>query len=415
MIKIGLFYTMEGTYMIQILTYKGNETALEGNGIKVNKIHDAESLDSFEINIISLQDRDMWVSVERGIGTINSINDLISLSLMVKNSDKTDIVILLPQNLRYAYNQQIGHTTYYCELKNMIDKYKAILSVIFPLAEYIKIVYENTITRIGKYEIPAAFYFNKSEMPVLTRSEKSKKETSIKADNLIASTLNFSTSEEIIAFLRQIGLLREKTKAPEWMEDIRMFDDDNQIRVIKENNAIIESANNNISKAMEIIDKNKRYKSILYTSGEELVDVVFEILEEMLGCDLSEFTDKKKEDFKFLLDGKVFIGEIKGVTPNVKKANVSQLDVHVQEYMDDNDELSENIVALLIMNHQRMKAVSEREPVHEEVIRLAERNGSLIVDTVALLKLFENYVLGRKSREECIGVLTGNTGLLVVE
>lgn len=400
--------------MIQILTYKGNETALEGNGIKVNKIHDAESLDSFEINIISLQDSEMWVSGKREIGTINSINDLKSLSLMVENSDKTNIVILLPQNLRYTYNRQKGSTTYYCELKNMIDKYKAILSVIFPLAEYVKIVYENTMTRVGKYEVPAAFYFNESEVPVLTRSEKSKKGTSIMVDNLVASTLNFSTSEEIIAFLRQIGLLREKTKAPEWMEDIRMFDDDNQIRVIKENNAIIESANNNISKAMEIIDKNKRYKSILYTSGEELVDVVFEILEEMLGCDLSEFTDKKKEDFKFLLDGKVFIGEIKGVTPNVKKANVSQLDVHVQEYMDDNDELSENIVALLIMNHQRMKAVSEREPVHEEVIRLAERNGSLIVDTVALLKLFENYVLGRKSREECIGVLTGNTGLLVV-
>ena len=400
--------------MIQILTYKGNETALEGNGIKVNKIHDAESLDSFEINIISLQDSEMWVSGKREIGTINSINDLKSLSLMVENSDKTNIVILLPQNLRYTYNRQKGSTTYYCELKNMIDKYKAILSVIFPLAEYVKIVYENTMTRVGKYEVPAAFYFNESEVPVLTRSEKSKKGTSIMVDNLVASTLNFSTSEEIIAFLRQIGLLREKTKAPEWMEDIRMFDDDNQIRVIKENNAIIESANNNISKAMEIIDKNKRYKSILYTSGEELVDVVFEILEEMLGCDLSEFTDKKKEDFKFLLDGKVFIGEIKGVTPNVKKANVSQLDVHVQEYMDDNDELSENIVALLIMNHQRMKAVSEREPVHEEVIRLAERNGSLIVDTVALLKLFENYVLGRNSREECIGVLTGNTGLLVV-
>ena len=401
--------------MIQILTYKGNETALGGNGIKVNKIHDAESLDSFEINIISLQDSEMWVSGKREIGTINSINDLKSLSLMVENSDKTNIVILLPQNLRYTYNRQKGSTTYYCELKNMIDKYKAILSVIFPLAKYVKIVYENTMTRVGKYEVPAAFYFNESKVPVLTRSEKSKKGTSIMVDNLVASTLNFSTSEEIIAFLRQIGLLREKTKAPEWMEDIRMFDDDNQMMVIKENNAIIESANNNISKAMEIIDKNKRYKSILYTSGEELVDVVFEILEEMLGCDLSEFTDKKKEDFKFLLDGKVFIGEIKGVTPNVKKANVSQLDVHVQEYMDDNDEPEENIVALLIMNHQRMKAVSEREPVHEEVIRLAERNGSLIVDTVALLKLFENYVLGRKSREECIGVLTGNTGLLVVE
>ncbi len=168
------------------------------------------------------------------------------------------------------------------------------------------------------------------------------------------------------------------------------------------------------SKAMEVIDKNNRYKSILYTTGDELVEVVFEILQEMLGCDLSEFTDKKKEDFKFTLGDKVFIGEIKGVTPNVKKANVSQLDVHVQEYMDENDEQAENIIALLIINHQRGKAISERERVHEEVIKLAERNGSLIVDTMVLLKLFEQYTLKEKSREECIELLENNTGLLEI-
>ena len=33
--------------MIQILTYKGNEDEFQGNEIKVNRIHDAESLDSF--------------------------------------------------------------------------------------------------------------------------------------------------------------------------------------------------------------------------------------------------------------------------------------------------------------------------------------------------------------------------------
>lgn len=155
-----------------------------------------------------------------------------------------------------------------------------------------------------------------------------------------------------------------------------------------------------------------RYKSVLYTSGDELVEVIFEILEKMLGCDLSEFTDKKKEDFKFMINDKVFIGEIKGVTPNVKKANVSQLDVHVQEHLDDNDEESKNIIALLIINHQRNKPISAREGVNNEVIKLAERNGSLIVETITLLKLFEQYLLGKKSRDECIDTLANTTGLL---
>ena len=400
--------------MIQVLTYKGNEEEFQGNGIKVNKIHDAESLDSFEINIISLQDSDMWVTSARGIGTINPINDLKSLSLMIRNSNKTSIVILLPQNIKYAYCLESGYKTRYCELKNMIEQYKAILSVIFPVAESLKIVYENTITRIEKYGISSAFYFNRCGVPVLTKSEKSNKETTIKVDNLILSTLDFSDFEEIISFLRYIGLLKEKTKSPEWMEEVKMFDDNSQLNIIKENNDMIKTAHENISKAMEVIDKNNRYKSILYTTGDELVEVVFEILQEMLGCDLSEFTDKKKEDFKFTLGDKVFIGEIKGVTPNVKKANVSQLDVHVQEYMDENDEQAENIIALLIINHQRGKAISERERVHEEVIKLAERNDSLIVDTMVLLKLFEQYTLKEKSREECIELLENNTGLLEI-
>lgn len=228
------------------------------------------------------------------------------------------------------------------------------------------------------------------------------------------SSLDINNSDEIYAFMRSIGLIHDKIEAPEWMEDVKMFDDNTQLHIIKENNDMIKTAQENISNAMEVIDKNNRYKSILYTTGDKLVEVVFEILQEMLGCDLSEFTDKKKEDFKFTLGDKVFIGEIKGVTPNVKKANVSQLDVHVQEYMDENDEQAENIIALLIINHQRGKAISERERVHEEVIKLAERNGSLIVDTMALLKLFEQYTLKEKSREECIELLENNTGLLEI-
>lgn len=401
--------------MIQVLTYKGNEKEFQGNEIKVNRIHDAESLDSFDVNIISLQDNNMWESQNTSIKTINSIADLKSLSSMIYNSKQTEIVILLPQNIRYRYNCRSNSRISYCELKNMIYTFSDILGDIYEPIRHVDIIYENTTTKIEQNKISAAFYFNTiHEETVLTKSERSNKPTTIIRNNIILSSLDINNSDEIYAFMRSIGLIHDKIEAPEWMEDVKMFDDNTQLHIIKENNDMIKTAQENISNAMEVIDKNNRYKSILYTTGDKLVEVVFEILQEMLGCDLSEFTDKKKEDFKFTLGDKVFIGEIKGVTPNVKKANVSQLDVHVQEYMDENDEQAENIIALLIINHQRGKAISERERVHEEVIKLAERNGSLIVDTMALLKLFEQYTLKEKSREECIELLENNTGLLEI-
>ena len=190
-----------------------------------------------------------------------------------------------------------------------------------------------------------------------------------------------------------------------------MFDDNMQYQVISDNNQIIEESNKRITDALKVIEKNKRYKSILYTTGEELVQVVLEILEEMLGCNLKDFVDEKKEDFMFEIDGHVFLGEIKGVKHNIKNENVSQLDVHYQTYLDDYPEKDGEVSAILIMNHQRNKPIEQREPVHESQIRLANRNGSLIISTPILLKLFEGYVNGTYTREQCMDLLKGK-GLL---
>lgn len=121
----------------------------------------------------------------------------------------------------------------------------------------------------------------------------------------------------------------------------------------------------------------------------------------------------KNEDFLTTVSDHTFIGEIKGVNHNVKSENVAQLDRHYQSYLDDNPDVNEDkISALLIMNHQKNKPIPDREVVHERQIALAERNGSLIIETYALLKLFEKYLLGDKTREQCIEILSGNTGLL---
>ena len=62
----------------------------------------------------------------------------------------------------------------------------------------------------------------------------------------------------------------------------------------------------------------------MYTNGEQLVEVVFDILESFFSYSLSEFKDEKKEDFLIKLDSVTFIGEIKGITSNVKSEHVSQ-------------------------------------------------------------------------------------------
>lgn len=216
----------------------------------------------------------------------------------------------------------------------------------------------------------------------------------------------------MINFLKAIGLIHENVDVPQWMEGIHMFDDIRQIDVIRESREKIQEAQNAIKAAEDIMSQNERYKSILYTSGDKLVEVVLDILGQMLGYDFSVFEDKKKEDFLAEIGDDVFIGEIKGVNHNVKSENVSQLDVHYQSFLEDSGKSENHVFALLIMNHQKNKDLTKREPVHENQVKLAKRNGSLIIDTFVLLKLFEKYKSEEISREYCMQLLKNNTGIL---
>ena len=96
-----------GITMIQILTFNRNVETLKGPNVVINRIHDAQSLDDFEINIINLNDENMWKRQGRTISLIDSINDFKSLSKMINNCKKTKIVILFPQNLTYRYNYAV--------------------------------------------------------------------------------------------------------------------------------------------------------------------------------------------------------------------------------------------------------------------------------------------------------------------
>ena len=89
--------------MIQLLTYNGSNDELEGDDILVNKIHDARSLDDYSINVINLNDELIWKNNGTSNNVINSIKDLKSLGVMIDSSDKSNIVIILPQNITFKY------------------------------------------------------------------------------------------------------------------------------------------------------------------------------------------------------------------------------------------------------------------------------------------------------------------------
>ena len=284
-------------------------------------------------------------------------------------------------------------------LKDMIPNMKSIIEKLVYEINIVNILYENTITTIDGLSVKSAFCFYGRSAKGVTYSDKSNKVTTVISDGIYFSTLCLDSEEKIFAFLKEIGLIKNKSDVPEWFAELDYFDDADRKSEILDIDTQIKQLQEQRKIACNVLEDNNRYKSILYTTGDELVEVVFDILQEMLGCDLSGFVDEKKEDFLFELEGKTYIGEIKGVNTNVKSEFISQLDVHVNGYLDDNpDKTLDDVVALLVINDQKKKSIMEREPVHKNQIALAKRNGSLIIQTKRLLEILSDYRGGKIDR-----------------
>ena len=381
-----------------------------------------KSMDEFDVNVFDLTGQDLWKNKYNSCDTIDKISDFLSIQTMIEKKSKAKVVIVCPQNITYyyhGYTSSQGHQRYYSSIpiKGIIRQIcSGVLSKIAPPNSFpLKLLYENTHTTIVGKTYEAAFYFD-SNGRILTQSDFSQKPTTVVlTDNdVYATTLKITNSlEELKAFLNVLFSEKSAEAAPEWFSTVVFGDDDQQKELILRKEREIEAANLSIKTANETLARNARYKSILYTNGGELVEVVFDILEQLLGCDLSDFEDKKKEDFLIETDQYTLIGEIKGVTSNVRRDNISQIDNHYNGYLDDHPGIDvARVHQVLIINPLRKQKPDEREPVHEDQIRLAQRNGCLIVETDTLLRLFELFQRGAVSVEQCIGAFCNVTGLL---
>lgn len=412
---------------IQIIT--DNEKLVNEEKITVSKYSKPMALDDFEINIVDLSYEKIWYNKGHEHGKLNNGNDLISITELVASSEKAITVYVCPQNIDYWYNYHYngsqGKEVYNSsskirDLLNNSDSLKLLSKYIFGDASLDSLKCESTKTILGDKNYDADFHFIKNADNIaVTHSNISDKITTIhNKNNIYITTLNICISNDNIKnFVNNIFAKKINDEVPSWVKEYDFGNDKKERKLISENTEKIAILQKSINDAEKQLGLNNRYKSILFTNGNQLVEVVFEILQYILECDLSNFVDEKREDFLIEKDEKVFIGEIKGVNTNVKNSHISQLDVHYQTYIEDmqDNKLINGVHPILIINPLRTIELSKRDSIHENQIKLACDRGSLIIETATLLKIFELYQENKLTTEKIINVLSSRKGLLRME
>lgn len=410
---------------IQVIT--GNKDFIVDNELTVSEYSRVQALDDFDINIIDLSFTGIWQSLENNFGNINLLKDFELIKKMVAISDKTKVIYVYPQDGTYLYYYDVYSKKYMSKstIKNLLTHTNA--NVVASVARYLyddqsirSLVYEITKTKVGNEEYDADFHFTQiKEESVITKSNISNKPTTILyCGNTYITTLNIcNSSKNLKSFVNSLFNDSIDKEVPEWIAEYDFGSDKIEHQIIDENTKLIAEAQEKIDDAEKKLEINNKYKSILFTNGDRLVSVVFEILEIILECSLSDFEDKKKEDFLLIKDNIAIIGEIKGVSTNVKNEHVSQLDVHYQSYLDknQNEEQKKDVYAVLIINPLRDSELKDREPINTAQIDLAVRNGSLIIETATLLKMLELYQDKKLATNDILNLIITKKGLLKIE
>ncbi len=375
-------------------------------------------LEDYDVNFISFNENEIWKNFEKNTNNIVYESDLKYIFEMIEENKKSKIIVILPQNFIYQYNYNKFSQKYQNEL--FLKEISPLLNRIFFKTKEQWIVFGSTSSEMGDAEINSDFYFNeeilKKGVTEITRSIKSEKLTTIKiGDNLYYTTLNLDRKNAIKNFNNFISnyIISNSKDIPDWIKEYN-FNDDIKLKEEKEK-IENELKKKELEKKENInqINKNNRYKSILFLTGESLVTIIKEMLEEMLEIDLSAFKDKKREDIRIEFEDVVFIVEIKGINSSVKNSNISQLDNHVELYNEEEKGIKGK--GILIINPERTKSVEERNSIHDSQIKKIEKDENLMITTEIFLKLFELFKQNKIKKEKIKSILQTEIGMLTIE
>lgn len=371
-----------------------------------------ETFDSFDINIIDLACPTIWVHDESNSNYSNEGKNLESIARMISKSAKSRFVFILPKNIEYKYAKKGPYDYFFKKLlrDNMELMYR-ILSLGMKINYSIE--YEPNITQIKDITFQSDFYFTNTDSnteKVIYSKDSERIVSFMDKKGNVVTTLSILSSQESIDTFIQYYYGGNTNDYPKWFSEI-VFNNDIEIRKdIEKRSADIDSLNEIITQDNKKLEMNDFYKKLLVETGDEMVDVVFDVIKKIFSIDLTNYIDNKKEDFSFTLNGKTFVGEIKGVNENIKNRHISELEHNKQEFIEKKG--IDGAKGILIINRERKTRPDERSEINEEQIEYAKKNDLLIIDSVTLLNIFESFLQNKLNIERLLEVLCNSTGLL---
>ena len=365
------------------------------------------SFDEFDLNIIDLNSPKLWSLSLEDQKCNRAIYYIRTLKEIIENSKKSMSIILMPANTKVSVLRYGDITTKTTSIKDIIKQINYGLCEL--TLSYARLRYETSTTTIGERKFYSNFVFEDVDYETIKWSNGGKSTIVKHNEKLYSTTLLIKNATNDLEILISFIVSRfQKYDVPDWFNGFEYFDD----AMLKNKRNKLLDIYRQIEDIDRRIDKNNKFKSILYSTGDELVGVVKEILVDIFKLQDDYFIDVKKEDFRFECENMNFIVEIKGINTNVKNSNIAQCKKHVTDFLiaEDNTMSPDNVKGLLIINPQRDIDPSKREPIHANQISYAKSEGILIITTLELLKLYQAYTKDKVVSNVCFEVFKNDVG-----
>jgi hypothetical protein len=328
--------------------------------------------------------------------------------LVTPSNESGNTVIINDPTYKKYYEEQVGDKwNYYLDSKTDIVISPYHLEKLFTEKElnssYPRCWLDKTIANNG-FNRPVSFSLNYG----LHNKKNDSVEKSGPIIFLQAPYKSNSVESAIKILLENYGV-HNITPAPSWVSEIRVPGEEfieREIKQLLEQRTIIDG---------EILKKESekkvtiRFKKLLFETGDELRNIVWETFEE-IGFSVDK-NDIQKEDGSIKDISKVAVLEVKGREKSLTTDDARQLDDWITDYTS---RTGTEPIGLLIGNHYRLEAPTNRvEPYPNDVIRYVKARSTkmCLMTTLQLFKIYCDIKNGKLNPVEIRKKIMENSGI----
>ncbi|WP_107695431.1 hypothetical protein [Campylobacter concisus] len=249
-----------------------------------------KSFDEFDINVIDLNSPNLWSFSPEYQKCTEAVYHLKTLKEIMENSKKSMSIILMPANTKVSLLRSGGLTAQTILIKDIIKQINYELCEL--TLSYARLRYEISTTTINERNFYSDFIFDNVEEETIKWSNGGKSTIVKHNERLYSTTLLIKNTTNDLEILISFIVSRfKKSDVPDWFNSLEYFDD----AALKNKRSELLNMYRQIKDIDRRIDKNNRFKSILYSNGDELIDVVKGILVDIFKLQDDHFIDVKKK------------------------------------------------------------------------------------------------------------------------